>query len=48
MVFLNYLRMLFRGDDGVPSTCIREIFILKELSHPNVIKILDIIIHSIF
>ncbi|PVU86675.1 hypothetical protein BB559_006429 [Furculomyces boomerangus] len=32
-------------DDGVPSTAIREISILKELQHENIVKLLDII-HS--
>jgi len=32
-------------DEGVPSTAIREISLLKELEHPNVVKLYDII-HS--
>merc|ERR1740121_2297415 len=29
-------------EEGVPSTAIREIALLKELSHENVVKLLDI------
>lgn len=32
-------------DEGVPSTAIREISLLKELDHPNIVDLLDII-HS--
>lgn len=30
-------------DDGIPSTTLREISLLKELDHPGVIKLLDVL-----
>jgi len=33
---------LEQEDEGVPSTAIREISILKELQHPNVVSLLDV------
>merc|ERR1712032_1537788 len=32
-------------DEGIPSTAIREISLLKELTHPNIVKLCDVI-HS--
>lgn len=32
-------------DEGIPSTAIREISLLKELQHPNIVKLCDVI-HS--
>jgi serine/threonine protein kinase len=29
-------------DDGVPSTALREISLLKELTHPNIVRLLDV------
>ena len=41
----NILFFRFRESEGVPSTAIREISLLKELEHPNVVKLLDVV-HS--
>lgn len=32
-------------DDGIPSTALREISLLKELSHENIVRLIDVI-HS--
>ena len=42
MVALKRIR-LDSEQDGVPSTAIREISLLKELQHTNIVKLLDII-----
>eukprot|EP01064_Diplonema_japonicum_P030207 TRINITY_DN5070_c0_g1_i1.p1 TRINITY_DN5070_c0_g1~~TRINITY_DN5070_c0_g1_i1.p1 ORF type:complete len:298 (+),score=62.58 TRINITY_DN5070_c0_g1_i1:39-932(+) len=42
LVALKKIR--FDGEDeGVPCTAIREISLLKELKHPNIVKLLDVI-----
>jgi len=30
-------------DEGIPSTAIREISLLKELQHPNIVKLHDVL-----
>jgi cyclin-dependent kinase 2 len=42
MVALKRIRLDSEAD-GVPSTAIREISLLKELNHLNIVKLLDII-----
>lgn len=44
MVALKKIR-LDTESEGVPSTAIREISLLKELDHPNIVKLLDVV-HS--
>lgn len=34
---------LEQEDEGIPSTAIREISLLKELQHPNIVKLCDVI-----
>jgi serine/threonine protein kinase len=33
-------------DEGIPSTAIREIALLKELQHPNIVCLKDIVLES--
>jgi len=43
-VALKQIRLNKDNNEGVPSTCIREICLLKELSHPNIIALLDVLL----
>lgn len=44
MANLNSIHFFFyRESEGVPSTAIREITVLKELDHPHVVKLLDVV-----
>jgi cyclin-dependent kinase 2 len=42
IVALKKIR-LENEDEGMPSTAMREIAILKELDHTNIVKLLDVI-----
>lgn len=42
LVALKKIR-LESEDEGIPSTAIREIALLKELQHPNIVKLCDVI-----
>ncbi len=33
-------------DEGVPSTAIREISLLKELKHPNIVSLMDVLMEE--
>lgn len=45
LVALKKIR-LESEEEGVPSTAIREISILKELQHPNVVSLLDVLLQE--
>lgn len=32
-----------RGDEGIPQTALREISVLQELKHPNLVQLLDVV-----
>lgn len=42
LVALKKIR-LENEDEGIPSTAIREISILKQMNHPNIVKLVDLI-----
>jgi serine/threonine protein kinase len=31
------------ADEGIPSTALREISLLRELDHPNIVKLIDVV-----
>lgn len=33
-------------DEGIPSTAIREISLLKELNHPNIVSLIDVLMEE--
>lgn len=41
LVALKKIRLEL-ADEGTPSTAVREISILKQLQHPNIVKLLDV------
>lgn len=42
VVALKKIR-LEEEDEGIPSTAIREISLLKELQHPNIVRLYDVV-----
>lgn len=42
IVALKRIR-LDKEDEGIPCTAVREISLLKELRHPNIVRLLDIL-----
>ena len=40
----NYKRLEKVKTDGIPATSVREICTLKELNHPNVVELIDVIL----
>lgn len=45
VVALKKIR-LENEDEGIPSTAIREITLLKELTHPNIVSLQDVIMQE--
>ena len=43
MILIFQLEPFSRESEGVPSTAIREIALLKELEHKNVVQLLDVV-----
>ena len=33
-------------NEGIPSTALREITILRELEHPNIVKLIDVVLNN--
>lgn len=42
VVLLTLQNLFYSESDGVPSTALREISLLKELDHDNVVRLLDV------
>ena len=45
MVALKKIR-LENDEEGVPSTAIREISLLRELQHPNIVSLMDVLMQG--
>lgn len=44
LISIKYIFNIYSETEGVPSTAIREISLLKDLKHPSVIQLYDIVI----
>lgn len=42
LVAMKKIRLEGQEEDGVPATALREISILKELDHPNIVRLIDV------
>lgn len=40
------LKRLENEDEGIPSTALREITLLKELKHPNIVCLQDVLMEE--
>ena len=44
IVAMKKLRFGSSADDGIPATAIREISLLREMRHPNIVKLTEIVL----
>ena len=44
VVAIKKVKLEQEEDEGIPSTTLREVSALKQLTHPNVVELLDVIV----